>query len=46
MSEQGLETSKPSAIVASHMGNGELEKVMQTSPKDMQSLFPAIASAV
>jgi uncharacterized protein (DUF2267 family) len=32
-------------VVANHVGNGELEKVMQALPKDMQSLFPAPASA-
>jgi len=33
-------------VIASHVGDGELEKVMHTLPKDVQSLFPAIASAV
>jgi uncharacterized protein (DUF2267 family) len=33
------------AVVASHVGNGELEKVMHSFPPDMQSLFPALASA-
>jgi uncharacterized protein (DUF2267 family) len=33
------------AVVASHVGNGELEKVMHSFPRDMQSLFPALASA-
>jgi hypothetical protein len=37
MSEQRLKTS--------HTGNEELEKVMQALPKDMQSLFSALASA-
>jgi uncharacterized protein (DUF2267 family) len=32
-------------VVANHVGNGELEKVMHALPKDMQSLFPALASA-
>jgi uncharacterized protein (DUF2267 family) len=32
-------------VVASHTGNGELEKVMHSFPHDMQSLFPATASA-
>jgi uncharacterized protein (DUF2267 family) len=33
------------AVVASHTGDGELEKVMHSFPRDMQSLFPALASA-
>jgi len=33
------------AVVASHMANGEMEKAMQSFPRDMQSLFPALASA-
>jgi uncharacterized protein (DUF2267 family) len=33
------------AVVANHIGNGELTKVMQSFPRDMQSLFPALASA-
>jgi uncharacterized protein (DUF2267 family) len=33
-------------VIAGHVGDGELEKVMHTLPKDVQSLFPAIASAV
>jgi len=32
------------AIVADHAGGGELEKVMHSLPKDMQSLVPATAS--
>ncbi len=31
-------------VIASHMGSGELKKVMHSFPHDMQSLFPAIAS--
>src|SRR6266513_4272294 len=30
-------------VIASHLGNGELEKVMLALPKDMQPLFPAPA---
>ena len=33
------------AIVANHMGGGEMHKVMEAFPGDMQSLFPAVASA-
>jgi uncharacterized protein (DUF2267 family) len=33
-------------VIASHMGDGELQKVMRALPKDMQSLVPAIASSV
>jgi uncharacterized protein (DUF2267 family) len=33
------------AVVASHIGDGELTKVMQSFPRDMQSLFPPLASA-
>jgi uncharacterized protein (DUF2267 family) len=33
------------AVVASHMGDGEMQKVMDSFPRDMQSLFPALASA-
>jgi len=33
-------------VVAAHTGNGELEKVMLSLPKDMQSLFAALASIV
>jgi uncharacterized protein (DUF2267 family) len=32
------------AVVADHMGVGELEKVMRSLPKDIQSLFPETAS--
>ena len=44
MSEQGFETVR--VIIAAHMGNDELEKVMHSFPRDMQSLFPALASTV
>src|SRR5919109_60703 len=33
------------AVIASHVGDGELQKVMHSFPHDIQSLFPAIASA-
>jgi uncharacterized protein (DUF2267 family) len=33
------------AVAASHIGGGELRKVMHAFPRDMQSLFPALASA-
>jgi hypothetical protein len=33
-------------VIASYLGNGELEKVMHSLPRDMQSLFPALASTV
>jgi uncharacterized protein (DUF2267 family) len=32
-------------VLASHMGDGEMQKVMDSFPRDMQSLFPALASA-
>ncbi len=32
-------------VIASHTGNGELEKIMLALPKDMQSLSPVLASA-
>ena len=31
-------------VIADHIGGGELEKVMHSLPKDMQSLVPATAS--
>ena len=34
---------KVGGVVASHMGNGELEKVMHSLPCTTQSLFPALA---
>ena len=40
MSQQGLET------IANYIAAGGLDKVMQSFPHDMQSLFPALASAV
>ena len=33
------------AVVANHMGGGEMEKVIDAFPRDMQSLFSALASA-
>ena len=33
------------AIIASHIGGGEMQKAMDSFPRDMQSLFPALASA-
>jgi uncharacterized protein (DUF2267 family) len=33
------------AVVADHIGGGEMEKVMHSFPQDMQSLFPALAAA-
>jgi uncharacterized protein (DUF2267 family) len=33
------------AVVGSHMGGGEMQKVVDAFPRDMQSLFPALASA-
>jgi uncharacterized protein (DUF2267 family) len=33
------------AIVGSYVGLGEMEKVKQTFPRDMQNLFPAFAEA-
>ena len=33
------------AVVADHMGGGEMEKVIDAFPRDMQSLFSALASA-
>jgi len=42
MSEQGFETVR--VIIAAHIG--ELEKVMHSFPRDMQSLFSALASTV
>jgi uncharacterized protein (DUF2267 family) len=32
-------------VVANHIGTGEMTKVMHSFPHDMQSLFPALASA-
>jgi len=45
MSEQGLETIESTTVVASYIGAGEVTKVMQSFFHDMQSLFPALASA-
>ena len=42
MSEQGFETVR--VIIAAHIG--ELEKVMHSFPRDIQSLFPALALTV
>ena len=33
------------AVVASHIGDSEMQKVMDSFPRDMQSLFPALASS-
>jgi uncharacterized protein (DUF2267 family) len=33
------------SVVANYIGQGEMEKVMHSFPHDMQSLFPALASA-
>ncbi len=33
------------AVVANHIGNGEMQKIMDAFPRDMQSFFPALASA-
>jgi hypothetical protein len=33
------------AVVVSHLGGGEMEKVMHSFPEDLESLFPALASA-
>jgi uncharacterized protein (DUF2267 family) len=33
------------AIIGNYIGPGEMEKVRQTFPKDMQNLFPALADA-
>jgi uncharacterized protein (DUF2267 family) len=33
------------AVVANHVGGGEMQKVMDAFPRDMQSLFPALAPA-
>jgi len=33
------------AVVATHIGDGEMQKVMYSFPRDMQSLFPAPASS-
>jgi uncharacterized protein (DUF2267 family) len=33
------------AVIASHIGAGEMTKVMGSFPSDMQPLFPALASA-
>jgi uncharacterized protein (DUF2267 family) len=33
------------AVIASHVGRGEVEKVVHSFPHDMQSLFPDLASA-
>jgi uncharacterized protein (DUF2267 family) len=34
------------AVVANHIGDGETRKVIDAFPRDMQSLFPALASAL
>ena len=46
MSEQGLERIETTRQTTHDMSDGEAEKVLHALPKDMQSLFPAIASAV
>ena len=33
------------AVITNHSGGGEMHKVMEALPRDMQSLFPALASA-
>ena len=33
------------AVVANHIGEGEMHKIADASPRDMQSLFPAFATA-
>jgi uncharacterized protein (DUF2267 family) len=33
------------AVIASHVGTGEMQKVMHSFPHDMQALFPPLASA-
>jgi uncharacterized protein (DUF2267 family) len=33
------------AIVGNHVGNGEMRKIMDGFPREMQSFFPALASA-
>jgi hypothetical protein len=45
MSEQGLETIESTTVVTSNIGAGEMTKVMHSFAHDMQSLFPALASA-
>jgi hypothetical protein len=45
MSEQGPETIESRMVVASYIGVGEMTKVTHSFPDDMQSLFPALASA-
>jgi uncharacterized protein (DUF2267 family) len=32
-------------VVGNHMGDGEMQKVMDSFPRDTQSLFPPLASA-
>ena len=38
-------TQQVLAIVGSYVGLGEMEKVKQSFPRDMQNLFPALAEA-
>jgi uncharacterized protein (DUF2267 family) len=33
------------AVIASHLGAGEMQKVMHSFPHDLQALFPPLASA-
>lgn len=33
------------SVAASYIGAGEMQKLMHSFPHDMQSLFPALASA-
>jgi len=33
------------AVVANHIGGGEMQRAIDAFPRDMQSLFPALASA-
>ena len=33
------------AVVANHIGNGEMQEIIDAFPRDMQSFFPALASA-
>jgi uncharacterized protein (DUF2267 family) len=33
------------AVIANHIGNSEVQKIMDAFPRDRQSFFPALASA-
>ena len=39
------ETGQNVLVVANHIGNGEMQKIVDASPPDMQSFFPALATA-